>query len=174
MKSIHIRKKVKVKCFERAVPGKVILLHGSRWEVLVDHPMVIHESVIIMRQKMTTSKCVLIARIENISSDEPYFAFEQIDGTAVNRWKEKLNTGDLRFNDGVFGTDVEVSETGFHPAKVGDEFVRHADGWNTSLYTVKYVADDGSLIAWNEERKKSIFVNRNDRDQLHAYGMELR
>lgn len=40
-------------------------------------------------------------------------------------------------------------------------------------YVVKFIAEDGSLIAWDADYHRSVFVNHNDRDQLKAYDMKL-
>lgn len=173
MKIIHIRKKDKVKKFERITEGNIINLDGDRWEVLAVNCSSSYAPTMVLRKKMATAKCIMIVRVD-INQGGPHFTFEKINGINILKWTDAFGFSGLEFTGSVFGTLQETIETGYHPVVIGDMFQHSAGGRGIHRYVVKFIADDGSLVAWDEERHKSVFVNRNDRDQLRAYGMELR
>lgn len=143
------------------------MVGGDRWEVLINNCSSAQVPTLVLRKKMTPGKCIMIVRVSDI-----HFVFEKIEETDITKWSEEFGFSGLEFTD-TFGTIQETFETAYRPIAVGDIF-QHPRAGGTRHYVVKFIAGDGSLIAWDEERQKSFFVNRQDRDQLRAYGMELR
>ncbi|UYD57464.1 hypothetical protein OFDDKENP_00088 [Aeromonas phage B614] len=165
MKAICIRKKVKGQKFKRLTPGDEVRYQGARWEVATVCCVSEQSPTVILRKKM--SRIHVIIELHN----DRLFQFKEISPESITTWVDSIEQSEIKFSGGYFGMMKETEETIYAPIQVGDEFIHNNRG--TYRYTVKFIADDGSLIAWDSERGKSIFVNRNDRDQLKAYGMQL-
>lgn len=103
-------------------------------------------------------------------SGEMSFRFKEISPEGITSWGETSETSEIKFVSGHFGVMKENEETVYTPIQVGDEFVHRN---HDKRYVVKFIAEDGSLIAWDSDYHRSVFVNRNDRDQLKAYDMKL-
>lgn len=167
MKAICIRKKIKKQKFERLTPGDDVRYQNARWEVATVCCISTENPTIILRKKMSRIHVI----IELVTDrGEMSFRFKEISPEGITNWGETSETSEIKFAGGHFGAMKENEETVYAPIQVGDEF-NHRN--HNKRYTVKFIAEDGSLIAWDEEHKKSVFVNRNDRDQLKAYDMKL-
>ncbi|ADM79771.1 hypothetical protein phiAS4_ORF0199 [Aeromonas phage phiAS4] len=166
MKAICIRKKIKKQKFERLTPGDDVRYQNARWEVatvccITENPM------IILRKKM--SRIHVIIELATDCS-EMFFQFKEISPEGITSWGETSETSEIKFVSGHFGVMKENEETVYTPIQVGDEFIHRN---HDKRYVVKFIAEDGSLIAWDSDYHRSVFVNRNDRDQLKAYDMKL-
>ncbi|UOX40465.1 hypothetical protein UGMREWDR_CDS0149 [Aeromonas phage GomatiRiver_11] len=168
MKAICIRKKVKNEKFKRLTPGDEVRYQGARWEVATVCCVSEQSPTVILRKKMSRIHVIVELVIDH---GQVFFQFKEISPEGIREWGDTPETSGIKFSGGYFGMMKETEETVYAPIQVGDEFVHSNRG--VYRYTVKFIADDGSLIAWDSERGKSIFVNRNDRDQLKAYGMQL-
>ena len=165
MKAICIRKKVKEQKFKRLVPGDEVRYQNGRWEVATVCCISTENPTIILRKKMSRIHIIIELVIDR---GEMSFRFKEISPEGITNWGETSETSEIKFAGGHFGAMKETEETVYAPIQIGDKF-HH----NRRTYIVKFVADDGSALAWDEEHQKSVFVNRNDRDQLKAYGMQL-
>lgn len=166
MKAICIRKKIKKQKFERLTPGDDVRYQNARWEVatvccITENPM------IILRKKM--SRIHVIIELAT-GGGEMFFQFKEISPEGITGWGETSETSEIKFASGHFGVMKENEETVYTPIQVGDEFIHRN---HDKRYVVKFIAEDGSLIAWDSDYHRSVFVNRNDRDQLKAYDMKL-
>ncbi|AWH15606.1 hypothetical protein KNT91_gp082 [Aeromonas phage 60AhydR15PP] len=166
MKAICIRKKIKKQKFERLTPGDDVRYKNARWEVatvccITENP------TIILRKKMSRIH-VIIELVTDCG--EMSFRFKEISPEGITIWGETSETSEIKFVSGHFGVMKENEETVYTPIQVGDEFIHRN---HDKRYVVKFIAEDGSLIAWDADYHKSVFVNRNDRDQLKAYDMKL-
>lgn len=66
---------------------------------------------------------------------------------------------------------VESYDSQISPVEVGDEIYYPNGGYKI---TVDFVANDGSIVAWDSIKNRSYYINRNDRDQLKALNLVLR
>lgn len=66
---------------------------------------------------------------------------------------------------------VESYDSQISPVEVGDEIYYPNGGYNI---TIDFVANDGSVVAWDSIKNRSYYINRNDRDQLKALNLVLR
>lgn len=166
MKAICIRKKIKKQKFERLTPGDDVRYQNARWEVatvccITENPM------IILRKKMSRIHVIIELVTDCV---EMSFRFKEISPEGITSWGETPETSEIKFVSGHFGAMKENEETVYTPIQVGDEFIHRN---HDKRYVVKFIAEDGSLIAWDSDYHRSVFVNRNDRDQLKAYDMKL-
>ncbi|APU02382.1 hypothetical protein [Aeromonas phage SW69-9] len=166
MKDICIRKKVKSTKQKRIAPADVFKYKDGRWECITVNSNSTENPVLVIRKKMTRIVMIIELRLLNGIC---CFDFKEVSPDGIRCWSDICANSEINITGGNFTISDEIEETVSVPIEVGDTF-NHK--WDVK-YIVKFIADDGSLIAWDEERKKSIFVNRNDRDQLKAYGMTL-
>lgn len=167
MKAICIHKKIKKQKFERLTPGDDVRYRNARWEVATVCCISTENATIILRKKMSRIHVI----IELVTDGgEMFFQFKEISPEGITSWGETSETSEIKFVSGHFGAMKENEETVYTPIQVGDEFIHRN---HDKRYVVKFIAEDGSLIAWDSDYHRSVFVNRNDRDQLKAYDMKL-
>lgn len=161
MKKLHIQKN-KIKISEAPVEqGDMVKISGEPYDVNLINKSA---GVVIMHKRNArafiifhmNSKGALVEYIDqNVNS--------RISIAMGNAYANALIVRDNRL------IQVKQSETPVDvPVTVGDEISRD----NRTLKVV-FVAEDGSLVAWDAERKTSVYINRNDRDQIKAYGLKL-
>lgn len=149
------------------MPGDVFKYKDGRWECVTVNSNSTENPVLVIRKKMTRIVMIIELKLQNGIC---CLDFKEVSPDGIRCWTDTCAHSEIKTTlTSNFTIADEIEETLSVPIEVGDEF-NH--GWDRK-YVVKFIADDGSLIAWDEERNKSIFVNRNDRDQLKAYGMTL-